>query len=102
MLDEGFDESGAFVDSAALMMSLDLVVSCDTAILHLAGALARPLFIPLARMPDWRWMLERHDSPWYPTARLFRQRRMGDWTDVFARIAADARAMSSAQVPGQK
>jgi tetratricopeptide (TPR) repeat protein len=96
-LDERFDEAGAFVDSAALMMALDLVVSSDTSILHLAGALARPLFVALRRVPDWRWLLDREDSPWYPTARLFRQRSTGDWSDVFARIAAETRAMASAR-----
>ena len=93
-LDERFDEAGAFVDSAALMMALDLVVSCDTSILHLAGALARPLFVALRRVPDWRWLLDREDSPWYPTARLFRQRSVGDWSDVFDRIAVETRALA--------
>ena len=96
-LDERFDETGAFVDSAALMMALDLVVSSDTSIPHLAGALARPLFIALRRIPDWRWLLDREDCPWYPTARLFRQRSTGDWTDVFARIVAETHAMASAR-----
>jgi hypothetical protein len=90
---DGLDESGAFVDSAAVMMSLDLTISCDTAVPHLAGALARPLFVALGRVPDWRWMLDRDDSPWYPTARLFRQHKMDDWADVFVRMAAGVRAM---------
>jgi Flp pilus assembly protein TadD len=92
-LDEPFDDSGAFVDTAALMMSLDLIVSSDTAIPHLAGALGRPLFVALTHAPDWRWLLDRDDSPWYPTARLFRQRSTGDWAEVFARIAAAVRAV---------
>jgi len=78
-------------------MALDLVVSSDTSIPHLAGALARPLFIALRRIPDWRWLLDREDCPWYPTARLFRQRSTGDWTDVFARIVAETHAMASAR-----
>jgi FkbM family methyltransferase len=77
----------AFLDTAATIMNLDLVVAADTAVAHLAGALARPVWIALQQVPDWRWMLEREDSPWYPTARLFRQRRSGDWNELFARMA---------------
>ncbi|HLB79435.1 MAG TPA: glycosyltransferase family 9 protein, partial [Dongiaceae bacterium] len=77
-----------FADTAAAIARLDLVIGVDTAVAHLAGALGRPLWVALPFMPDWRWLLEREDSPWYPTARLFRQRRRGDWADVFARIAA--------------
>lgn len=77
-----------FLDTAAVMMNLDLIVTTDTAVAHLAGALARPVWIALRHVPDWRWLLERADSPWYPTARLFRQRRPGDWGELFARIAA--------------
>ena len=84
-----FDSAGAFVDTAAVMESLDLVISCDSAIAHLAGALARPVIVALRRMPDWRWQLGRNDSPWYPSARLFRQEREGDWEGVFARIAEE-------------
>ncbi|HTJ02554.1 MAG TPA: tetratricopeptide repeat protein [Methylovirgula sp.] len=76
----------AFIDSAALMQNLDLIVSCDTSVAHLAGALARPIFVLLKKIPDWRWMLEREDSPWYPTMRLFRQAERGDWDEVMARI----------------
>jgi hypothetical protein len=78
----------AFIDTIAAMESLDLVISPDTSIAHVAGALARPLWIALKRVPDWRWMLERPDTPWYPGARLFRQERAGDWTGVFARMHA--------------
>jgi hypothetical protein len=85
-LDAGPD---AFVDTAAVMMSLDLVVTSDTAIAHLAGALGRPVWIALKHMPDWRWMLDRDDTPWYPTARLFRQKRRADWIEVFERIAVE-------------
>jgi hypothetical protein len=84
-LDAGPD---AFLDTAAVMQNLDLVVTSDTSIAHLAGALGRPVWVALRRVPDWRWMLDRPDSPWYPTMRLFRQNRDGDWPPVFAAIAA--------------
>jgi Flp pilus assembly protein TadD len=76
-----------FADTAAILANLDLVISCDTATAHLAGALARPVWIALPLVPDFRWLLEREDSPWYPTARLFRQTRLDDWQEVFLRIA---------------
>jgi len=78
-LDSGPD---AFLDSAAVMASLDLVVSCDTSIVHLAAALGRPVWTALSFSPEWRWLLERNDSPWYPTMRLFRQPTDGDWSAV--------------------
>jgi hypothetical protein len=80
-----------FADTAALMAHLDLVISVDTAAAHLAGALARPVWIMLPFVPDWRWMLERTGSPWYPTARLFRQRRPGDWDAVVSELASGLR-----------
>ncbi|HTT83069.1 MAG TPA: glycosyltransferase, partial [Rhizomicrobium sp.] len=73
----------AFVDSAAVMESLDLVITSDTAMAHLAGALGRPAWVALKRVPDWRWLLDRSDTPWYPTLRLFRQKRRGEWRSVF-------------------
>lgn len=75
--------SGAFMDTAAIMRILDLVITSDTAIAHLAGALGIPTWIALGYVPDWRWLLERDDSPWYPSVRLFRQPSMGDWSSVF-------------------
>jgi hypothetical protein len=84
----------ALLDTAAIMQNLDLVVSIDAMPAHLAGALGRPAFIALRDVPDWRWLLEREDSPFYATLRLFRQSQAGDWTPVFARIAAAARAMA--------
>jgi ADP-heptose:LPS heptosyltransferase len=75
-----------FLDTAAAMMNLDLVVTCDTSIGHLAGALGRPVFTALPVAADWRWLTEREDSPWYPTMRLFRQTTRQKWDDVFARI----------------
>ncbi len=81
------DEStGAFVDTAAVMMNLDLVITVDTAIAHLAGALGVPVWVLLPFIPDWRWLLNREDSPWYPTMRLFRQPQPGDWDTVFQRV----------------
>ena len=75
------------------MMSLDLVISSDTAVPHLAGALGRPVWVALRAVPDWRWLLERTDCPWYPTMRLFRQTTRDDWGPVFAamRAALEAR-----------
>lgn len=77
---------GDFADTAALIMSLDLVISVDTAVAHLAAALGRPVWLLLPHRPDWRWLLEREDSPWYPSARLFRQPWPGDWGEVLCRV----------------
>jgi hypothetical protein len=88
-LDEGEDKaSAAFLDTAAVLKNLDLFVSSDTAVVHLAGALGVPVWVPLSASPSWQWMHEREDSPWYPTMRLFRQERLLDWPPVFARMAA--------------
>jgi Flp pilus assembly protein TadD len=76
-------------DTAAIVANLDLVLSVDTSVAHLAGALGKPVWILLQYMPDWRWLLEREDSPWYPTARLFRQSAFNDWTPVLQRVAAE-------------
>jgi hypothetical protein len=73
-------------DTAAQIEQLDLVITVDTSIAHLAGALGKPVWILLAQDADWRWLREREDSPWYPTARLFRQRSLGEWTDVVERV----------------
>jgi tetratricopeptide (TPR) repeat protein len=75
-------------DTPALMMGLDLVITPDTSLAHLAGALGVPVWIALPRAPDWRWLTDREDSPWYPTARLFRQPERGRWDIVFDRITA--------------
>ncbi len=83
--------------AAAAVASLDLVIACDTALVHLAGALAKPVWVALPYAPDWRWMLERCDSPWYPTARLFRQRAWGQWAAVFDEIAEALQARAAEQ-----
>ena len=79
---------------AGLLHSLDLVVSVDSAIAHLAGALARPVFVALRRQPEWRWMEHRSDSPWYPTMKLFRQTDPFAWGDVYAAMAREVAGMS--------
>ncbi|MCS6850719.1 MAG: tetratricopeptide repeat-containing glycosyltransferase family protein [Gemmataceae bacterium] len=80
------EDGGAFMDTAAVLHSLDLVITSDTALAHLAGGMGRPTWLALSAAPDWRWLRGRDDSPWYPTARLFRQSRLGQWRDVFIRL----------------
>ncbi|MBW4691512.1 MAG: tetratricopeptide repeat protein [Lyngbya sp. HA4199-MV5] len=77
-----------FSDTAGAIAQLDLVITIDTAVAHLAGALGKPVWLLLSFAPDWRWLLEREDSPWYPTMRLFRQRQRGNWQGVFEQVAA--------------
>jgi ADP-heptose:LPS heptosyltransferase len=79
---------GAFMDSAAIMANLDLVITSDTSIAHLAGALGVAVWVVLPHVPEWRWLLDRSDSPWYPTMRLFRQKKAGDWKGVFEELEA--------------
>ncbi len=96
-LGDAWDPPGRpLVDTAAVMMNLDLVITADTAIAHLAGALAAPVWVALSTHADWRWMRNRPDTPWYPTMRLFRQTSAGDWDQVFARIAAELAAIKDA------
>ena len=94
-----------FADTAAVVSQLDLVVSADTALVHLAGALGRPVWVLLPFAPDFRWLLDREDCPWYPTARLFRQPRFGDWESVLARVrgalARAVRAPGSLRMPAR-
>ena len=78
-----------FADTAALADCLDLVISVDTSVAHLAGALGRPTWVLLAANADWRWLTARPDSPWYPGMRLYRQESPGDWPGVFERVSAD-------------
>jgi ADP-heptose:LPS heptosyltransferase len=75
-----------FSDTAALISHMDLVISADTSVAHLVGALGKPLWLLLPFHPDFRWLRDRSDSPWYPSATLFRQARDGDWLDVVARV----------------
>ena len=78
------EELKDFSDTAALAANMDLVIAVDTSVAHLAGALAKPVWILLPFVPDWRWLLDRDDSPWYPTARLFRQDDSRRWDGAFA------------------
>jgi Flp pilus assembly protein TadD len=80
------EQSGPFMDTAAVMKNLDLVIASDSAVAHLAGALGVPVWVALPLAPDWRWLLDRSDSPWYPTMQLFRQGQQGDWQGVFEEI----------------
>jgi hypothetical protein len=82
-----------FAETAAAVRQLDLVITVDTSVAHLAGALGRPVWILLPHSPEWRWMLAREDSPWYPTARLFRQREADDWRNVALDVAAAIKEM---------
>lgn len=87
------EELKDFADTAALIENLDLVISVDTAVAHLAGALGKPVWTLLPFAPDWRWMLQREDSPWYPSMRLFRQSPLGEWQSVIARITKELKVL---------
>jgi hypothetical protein len=89
-----------FSDTAALISQLDLIISVDTAVTHLAGALGKPVWVLLPLVPDWRWMLNRQDSPWYPTARLFRQTAMGRWDEVIDSVRQELDRLVAAQHAG--
>ena len=92
------DELVDFADTAALMSNLDLVITVDTAVAHLAGAMGLPVWVVLPLFPDWRWLLDRDDSPWYPSMRLFRQTAWGEWEGVFKRLTdALAKHVQTAQ-----
>jgi len=84
-----------WADTAAIVSQLDLVISVDTGVVHLAGALGVPAWVLLCYAPDWRWLLARSDSPWYPAARLFRQPRPKDWASVMAEAAAALRVLAA-------
>ena len=83
------DELEDFSDTAAVLALCDLVVTVDTAVAHLAGAMGRPVWVLVPFAPDWRWTRDGETTPWYPTARLFRQTSPGDWGGVIARVAED-------------
>jgi len=80
---------GSFADTAYALSSMDLIITVDTSIAHLAGALGLPTFVLVANPPDWRWMQDREDSPWYPTLRIYRQLEVGNWGSVIERVVAD-------------
>jgi ADP-heptose:LPS heptosyltransferase len=91
VLDRSVCEAEGVEETMAVMKNLDLVVTVDTATAHLAGALGVRVWVVLSTMVDWRWLLDREDTPWYPTMRLFRQNARGEWGDVFERITAALR-----------
>ncbi|TAI61189.1 tetratricopeptide repeat protein [Bradyrhizobium sp. Leo170] len=92
-------DATSFADAAAIIANLDLVISIDSAIAHLAGAMGKPVWILLAKGSDWRWLRDRDDTPWYPQARLFRQAEAGDWGDVVERVRAEMWSTAGAAVP---
>ncbi len=90
------DELNDFSDTAALCMLMDVIISVDTSVAHLAGALGKHVWILLPYIPDWRWLLDRNDSPWYPTAKLYRQEKIGDWAGVLEIIKSDLMKLRNA------
>lgn len=88
------DELKDFTETAGLVANMDLVISVDTSVAHLAGAMGKPVWVLLPFSPDFRWLLDREDSPWYPTARLFRQPAIGDWDSVMARLVQELKELS--------
>jgi tetratricopeptide (TPR) repeat protein len=94
------EELTDFAETAAAISVLDLVISVDTSVAHLAGALGKPVWILLPHPAEWRWLEQREDTPWYPTARLFRQRKSGDWDDVVARMKAKLQEITSQRGKG--
>jgi hypothetical protein len=89
---------GDFADTAALISLLDLVISVDTSPAHLAGALAKPVWLMLHAVAEWRWLMDREDSPWYPTAKLFRQHTANEWPELVARVASDLAQFHAAHI----
>jgi tetratricopeptide (TPR) repeat protein len=90
--------AAAMMETAALMSALDLVITSDTSVAHLAGALGVPVWVVLQKVPDWRWLLDTPECAWYPTMRLFRQRVAGDWSEVFERVALEVSAWMGARL----
>jgi tetratricopeptide (TPR) repeat protein len=96
ILGDDFDNGeDAFVDTAAVMANCDLIITSDTAIAHLAGALGRPTWVVLKKIPDWRWMLDRNDSPWYPSMKLYRQTKRDNWEEVFETMKKDLQVLKT-------
>ena len=81
------------MDTAAVMSNLDLLITSDSSLAHLAGALGVPIWVAIPVSADWRWLTDRDDNPWYPTMRLFRQKTWGNWDDVFERMVGQLRTM---------
>jgi hypothetical protein len=90
------ERNGPFADTAAILKNVDLLICSDSAVAHLGGALGVETWLALSTAPDWRWMLGRSDSPWYPTLRLFRQKELGGWADVFTSMAQTLRRKRAA------
>jgi ADP-heptose:LPS heptosyltransferase len=86
---DGLADVRDFSETAAVISDLDLVITVDTAVAHLAGALGKPVWILVAAVPDWRWGLHAETTPWYPTARLFRQSVAGEWAELMERVAVE-------------
>jgi len=93
---------GDFAQTAAHLAHIDLLITVDTAAAHLAGAMGKPVWLLVPRIPDWRWQLEREDTPWYPSLRLFRQTTRGDWASVIQNVARSLRAVSQAKQSGRE
>jgi ADP-heptose:LPS heptosyltransferase len=91
-----------FTDSAAMIENLDLVISIDSAVIHLAGALNKPTWVPLPPNPDWRWLLHRTDSPWYPSMRLYRREHAESKKDQMMRVVADLKKLVALRASGAK
>ena len=92
-------DHGSFMDTAAIMKNLNLVITTDTSLAHLAGGLGIPVWVMLPYDCDWRWFFDRDDSPWYPTMRLFRQPKMGDWQTVFTAISHELEKIIRDKIP---
>ena len=91
------NELTSFSVTAAIIQNLDLIIAVDTSVAHLAAALGKPTWILLAAKPDWRWLLERRDSPWYPSVRLFRQRTLARWDDIVQDVICGLRQLRAGQ-----
>jgi hypothetical protein len=94
---DGSSQESDLAEAAALIATLDLVITTDTCIAHLAGAMAKPVWILLPHLSDWRWMQQIESTPWYPTARLFRQRVTGDWAGVLDRVSGELSELRAAE-----
>jgi ADP-heptose:LPS heptosyltransferase len=94
---DGSSNDRDLAETAALMATLDLVITTDTCIAHLAGAMGKPVWILLPHLSDWRWMQRTETTPWYPTARLFRQSAPGDWDGVMERVTGQLRELRAAE-----